>query len=249
MTQQPPFLDSYEGLRTLAARLRGPGGCPWDQEQTHTSLKRNLLEECYEVLEAIDQEHPGKLREELGDLLVQIAFHCQMAEEAGEFQTEEVFHGINTKLVSRHPHVFGDATVTTAEEVEANWDALKRQERGTASSLLNDVPLGLPALAQSQILQDRASRAGFDGNALEASGRETSFPEGGRQELGDLLFSIVSAARKQGLHAEDALRQANIRFTRRFAYVERRCQERGLVLAHLPSEEKAALWEEAKRTL
>ena len=258
MSDQPHFPASYEGLRALVTRLRGPEGCPWDQEQTHVSLKRNLLEECYEVLEAIDQGDPRKLLEELGDLLVQVAFHCQMAEEAGAFRTEEVFQAINAKLVARHPHVFGDVRVSSAQEVEANWEALKRQERGGASSL-DYVPKELPALAQSQAIQDRAAHAGFDWDTPEQvldkvveelrELRDAPSPETRESELGDLLLSIVNAARWQGIHAEDALRQTNTRFSQRFAYMERRCQEKGLTLAELPLEQKEVLWQEAKRAL
>jgi tetrapyrrole methylase family protein/MazG family protein len=246
-------LDTFEALLQIIERLRSPTGCPWDREQTHRSLKRNLLEECYEVLEAIDSGDAKRLSEELGDILVQVAFHAQIAREAGEFTIRDVLRQVNQKLIHRHPHVFGDVKVADAREVERNWERLRGRERG---SLLEGLPLGMPALALSQLMQDRAARAGFDWESLpgvlEKVAEEIRELKEGRtqeekaREIGDLLFALVNAARWMGIHAEDALRQANERFHRRFTTMERLCRERGLNFADLPMEQKEALWQEAK---
>ncbi len=248
-------MQSWESLRSLVRRLRAPGGCPWDREQTHFSIKRNLLEETYEVLEAIDGGDPKALCEELGDILVQIAFHAHMAEEAGQFTMEDVLKGINEKLVKRHPHVFGDVKVETAQEVEERWDAIKRSERGGASSL-DRAPQDLPALAYSQSIQDRAARTGFEWPSAEAALdkvveevgeiRLASTPEEREEEWGDVLFALVSAARQAGVHAESALRGANRKFYNRFISMERAAQDAGRSFASLSLEEKLNLWEQAK---
>src|SRR4030043_452997 len=154
-------LDSFATFVDIIARLRGPQGCPWDQEQTHLSLKPNLLEECYEVIEAIDQKGRGKLSEELGDLLMQIVLHAQIAAEQGDFDIKDVLQGINAKLIHRHPHIFGKAKVKDAQEVVLSWEALKKEEQGEAP-LLSSLPKGMPALAYSQAMQRRAARGGFD---------------------------------------------------------------------------------------
>ena len=250
---------TFDALLELVETLRGPGGCPWDAEQTHASLKRNLLEECYEVLEAIDQGDPPRLAEELGDILVQVAFHADIARRAGHFTIADVLRRINDKLVRRHPHVFGHGTAADAREVERNWERLKAQERGTATGPLEGLPRDLPALALSQAMQDRAARTGFDWDRVDgvldkvaeelAELRAAADPQERAREFGDLLFALVNAARWLGVHAEDALRQANARFLRRFAQMERLAQERGQEFAALPLEEKEALWQEAKRTV
>lgn len=250
--------QAFSHLVDILARLRGPGGCPWDREQTHGSLKRNLLEESYEVLEAIDQENPARLSEELGDVLLQILFHAQIATEAGQFDFNAVVESVRDKLVRRHPHVFGDVKVKDAREVEANWEQLKRQERAGEgeTSLLGRVPVDMPALAYSQLIQDRASRTGFDWDSVEAvlekvaeeaqELREAPSQEAKAGEFGDLLFTLVNMGRWLGIHAEDALRQANAHFCQRFAGMERLAQERGLSFADLPLEEKERLWQEVK---
>ncbi|MBI2172482.1 MAG: nucleoside triphosphate pyrophosphohydrolase [Chloroflexi bacterium] len=263
--------SAFSHLVDVLARLRSPQGCPWDREQTHQSLKRNLLEESYEVLEAIDREDLsffqggprgasayGGLAEELGDVLLQILFHAQIASEAGWFSIDDVVSGITEKLVRRHPHVFGDAQVRDAREVETQWEELKRQERQgkPEESMLGKVPKETPSLAYSQLVQERASRAGFDWpnveGVLEKVSEEVAeiagapTPEERAGELGDLLFSLVNACRWMGVHAEDALRQSNARFTRRFTTMERLARERGAAFAELPLAQKDALWEEAK---
>ena len=249
-------LASFQALVSIVELLRSPGGCPWDREQTHASLKRNLLEECYEVLEAIDDGDPGKLSEELGDILVQVAFHAQMAREAGEFGVEDVLAGVSQKLIRRHPHVFGDAVASDAREVERNWERLKEQE-GARSSPVEGIPKDMPALAHAQLMQDRVSRVGFEWDdvsgvldkLVEEVGELKAASSDGEKtiEMGDVLFTIVNLARWMGVHAEDALRQANLRFQRRYTTMERLASERGLDFPRLPLEKKEALWQEAKR--
>ena len=158
---------TFESLENTIARLRGPGGCPWDREQTHTSLKGNLVEELYEVLDAIDRGDETKLCEELGDLLMQVVLHARIAAEAGEFEMSDVIRGINEKLIRRHPHVFGESRVADAREVATNWEAIKREEREPGESLLSTVPRNMPSLAYSQTIQRRAARVGFDWRDIE----------------------------------------------------------------------------------
>lgn len=210
---------SFEGLRRIVAQLRNPeGGCPWDLEQTHETLKRYLLEEAYEALDALDAGDPHRLAEELGDLMMQVLLHAQVGEDTGEFTIEDVLHHIAEKLVRRHPHVFGDAVVANAGEVLQNWEALKKVERGE-ESLLDHVPQALPALAQAQSLQSRAAKAGLGPAsvstvALERAVRDlavcTDATAGER--LGELLFAIAAYARQRDLDAEESLRLALRRF-------------------------------------
>ncbi len=246
---------SFDALMAIVERLRSPGGCPWDIEQTHESLKRNLLEECYEVLEAIDRQEPKKLAEEMGDILVQVAFHSDIAARAGEFDISDVLRAINEKLVRRHPHVFGDVEVADAREVERNWDLLKEKERGRRSPV-EGIPSAMPSLSEAQLMQDRVSRVGFDWD--DAAGvlekvseeiREVAEAESQdekAEEIGDLLFSLVNLARWEGVHAEDALRRANEKFRRRYLVMERLAQDRGVEFGDLSMEEKERLWQEAK---
>jgi tetrapyrrole methylase family protein/MazG family protein len=252
----PQELATFETLLRIIAHLRSPQGCPWDREQTHQSLKRNLLEESHEVLEAIDQNDSQRLAEELGDILVQVAFHTQMAQEAGTFRAADMLTRVNQKLIRRHPHVFGDASAAKdANEVELRWEELKRKER-PGGSLLGSLPRELPALAYAQLMQDRAAKAKFDwedvAGVLEKVAeevrelKEAPDPAARSRELGDLLFSIVNLARWLNVHAEDALRQANARFNQRFEAMERLCRERGLDFVKLSLDEKEALWQEAK---
>lgn len=253
-------LGDFRTLTDIVARLRGPGGCPWDREQTHESLKRHLLEECYEALEAIDQGEPALLAEELGDLLVQVAFHADIAREAGHFTLAEVIAGVNDKLIRRHPHIFGDANAADAREVELNWEQLKaqeRRERGIRKSPVEGIPAELPALSYAQLMQDRAAKAGFDWPDVdgvldkvveEAAELRRAATEAERQhELGDLLLVMVNLGRWLGAPAEDALRQANARFRRRYLQMEALAEERGLDFAKLPLDDKESLWQEAKK--
>jgi tetrapyrrole methylase family protein/MazG family protein len=248
-------LGSFDTLLRILAYLRSPEGCPWDREQTHASLKRNLLEESYEVLEAIDTDKPDRLAEELGDILLQVAFHTQIARERGEFQPEDVIRSINRKLIKRHPHVFGTEKVTDAKEVIQRWEEFKGH-KGDGKPLLNGIPKETPGLAYSQLMQDRAAKTGFDWENVEGVIEKVAeevrelkaarTKEEREDELGDLLFSIVNLARWLDIHAEDALRQTNRRFLERFSAMERLCRERGLDFESLPMEQKEALWQEAK---
>src|SRR5574337_1979354 len=227
--------EQFDALVRLMERLRGEGGCPWDREQTRQTLKPCLIEEAYEVVEAIDEGDPKQIMEELGDLLFQVVFHAQVAAERREFTMGQVLSAIADKMVRRHPHVFGDATASTASEVLEQWEELKRKERNTAAtvpvSALDGVPRELPALLRAQRLQEKASRVGFDWP--EISGvtakieeelhelREaviSAAPEEIERELGDVLFSLVNLARFLNLNAEEALRKSIMRFTGRFQW-------------------------------
>ncbi len=252
-------LGYFPTLVSIVERLRAPGGCPWDREQTHASLKRNLLEECYEVLEAIDRGDPGPLAEELGDLLVQIAFHADIARENGEFSIADVLTAVNRKLVRRHPHVFGDGEVADAREVERNWERLKEEERaekGISKSPVEGIPKNLPALVYAQLMQDRVARAGFEwedvSGVLDKVREEVEeLRRAGTvaeriHEVGDLLLVMVNLCRWLDLQAEDALRQANARFSTRYIRMEELVAEAGEVFADLPLPEKEAFWQQAK---
>ncbi len=217
-----PHAGAYESLQKIAARLRAPDGCPWDREQTHLSLRTNLLEETYEVLEALDAEDPGKLREELGDLLLQVAMHVQIASEEGEFKLPDVVGGIVAKLVRRHPHVFGDTAVSGVEEVLANWEEIKRAERAEAGearrSFLDGVPDALPALAQAQAYITRARRRNLPvGTVLEDAEIAGLLRDSSPERLGELLWAIAAWADARGLDAEAALREANARHKARLS--------------------------------
>ena len=253
-------LGTFQTLVDIVARLRAPGGCPWDREQTHESLKRHLLEESYEVIEAIDQGNPAVLSEELGDLMVQIAFHADIAREAGEFQLEDVLRKINGKLIRRHPHVFADGHAENAREVEQNWEQIKvleRKEKGESKSPVEGIPIDMPALAYAQLMQDRVGKAGFEWDDVSgvldkiveevAELKEAVTPEEKVHELGDLLFTMVNLTRWSGAHAEDVLRKANQRFGKRYLSMERLAAERDLDFNALPLEQKEELWQEAKR--
>jgi tetrapyrrole methylase family protein/MazG family protein len=250
-------LGKFATLVEIIARLRAPDGCPWDRKQTHPSLRGNLLEECYEALHSIDEGDSGKLCEELGDLLMQVALHSQIAAEAGEFELEDVIRGINTKLIHRHPHVFGAQKVNSAEEVAHNWEALKQAERGAGSSILESVPRQMPALGYSQEIQRRVAQVGFDWEDIDGvidklAEEVGEFRRAGDQEqrageFGDLLFTLVNIARRMGVDVESALRQANQRFYRRFTYMEEVCRKRGVNIGELSFDEQNELWEEAKK--
>jgi tetrapyrrole methylase family protein/MazG family protein len=253
-------LGKFQTLMDIVARLRAPGGCPWDREQTHESLKRNLLEESYEVIEAIDQGDPAVLSEELGDLLVQVAFHADIAKEAGDFQLEDVLRKINAKLVRRHPHVFADGHAKDAQEVERNWEQIKaeeRKEKGESKSPVEGIPGDLPALAYAQLMQDRVGKAGFEWDDISgvldkiveevAELKAAATPEEKMHELGDLLFTMVNLTRWSGEHAEDVLRKANQRFGKRYLGMEKLAAERGLDFNSLSLDQKEEFWQEAKR--
>jgi tetrapyrrole methylase family protein/MazG family protein len=252
-------LRTFDGLEAIVHRLRAPGGCPWDRAQTHESLKRFLLEEAYETLAALDEGDPAKLREELGDLLLQVLLHTEIASESEEFRLADVVESIGRKLIRRHPHVFGDVRVETPEQVVDNWEAIKRDERAGDRPLLADVPAAMPALAHSQALQSRASSVGFQWPDVERvleklveELEELSKVEDAaerRDEMGDVLFVLTSVAQRLGVDAEEALRLAARKFRERFTRMEALAQERGRDLMQLSLSEMEALWQEAKDSL
>jgi tetrapyrrole methylase family protein/MazG family protein len=256
---QPEVLKRFDALVEVIATLRAPGGCPWDRKQSHASLRENLLSECYEVLEALDEGDADKLRGELGDLLMQIVLHAQIAREAGEFELGEVIEGINQKLIHRHPHVFGSRKVKDAEEVMHNWEELKEEEREEGVPMLESVPRIMPALGYAHEIQRRASWVGFDWEDIsgiidklaEEVGefQRAESQEEKASEFGDLLFTLANIALRMGIDAEAALRGANKRFYERFSYMEKLCRERGLKFSELSFDEQNKLWAEAKKRL
>ena len=256
MASLPEDLRKFDSLVAVIARLRGPDGCPWDKEQTHASLRIHLLSECYEVLEALDANDSDKLCEELGDLLLQIVLHAQIAADNGKFEIGDVIKGINTKIIHRHPHVFGDGQAATAEEVMHNWEALKQEEREGETSVLEGVPKQMPALAYAYEISRRAVRVGFEWENLEGvidklleeirEIKDAESREEKAREFGDLLFTLVNFARWQEIDSESALREANDKFYRRFTRMEALCRKRELELAKMSFEEMDTLWEEVK---
>jgi tetrapyrrole methylase family protein/MazG family protein len=253
----PEDLRNFKTLVEIIARLRAPDGCPWDRQQTHQTLRANLLSECYEVLEAIEKDDSAELCEELGDLLLQIVLHAQIARDNEEFEVADVIESIATKIIHRHPHVFGSGQAATAEEVMHNWEALKREERPEGTSVLEGVPKDMPALAYAYEISRRAVRVGFEWENIEGvidklieevkEVKAAGSQEEKARELGDLLFTMVNYARWLGIDAESALREANRKFYKRFTYMEKLCRERGLSLDKLSFTELDNLWEEAKR--
>jgi len=257
--------DALERLLAVMARLRGPGGCPWDREQTLASLRPYVLEETYEVLEAIDAGDDRAHREELGDLLLQIVFQARIAEEEGRFAFADVADAIHDKLVSRHPHVFGDADAKDADAVLRQWAALKRKEneaKGGGRSALEGVPREMPALARAERLTEKASRVGFDWP--DAAGARAKVAEELREldeavaggdrgrvedELGDVLFAVANLARKLSVPPEEALRGTLGRFVERFRYVEDELARRGFAPGEASLEEMDRIWDEAKAAL
>jgi len=259
MPEEKPYRPGIEALFDVVARLRAPGGCPWDREQTHESLRPYLLEETYELLEAIDANDDAKMKEELGDVLLQVAMHAEIAAEGGRFTAGDVSEGAAAKMVARHPHVFGDVAVANADEVLRNWEHAKLDEARRAGrdgeSVVDRVPATLPALAWTLGLQKRAARVGFDygdattaavGVAEEAAelAAATSQEEVFR-EFGDLLFALVNVARKRKVNPEDALRAAGRRFVERFKTMEALASQRGVDLASLEPSALEALWAES----
>jgi len=247
-------------LLEIMRRLRAPGGCPWDAEQTHESLKRYLLEECYEVIEAIDARSPEMLKEELGDLLLQPIFHAAIAEERGEFTMDDVINAICDKLIRRHPHVFGDLEIRDSAAQVENWEMIKKTEKGEERrSALSGVPPHLPALMKAQKITEKAARVGFDWEEVdqvfakvmeELHEFEETMAEGDQErmeaELGDLLFAIVNLGRFLSLNPEEALRKTINRFARRFAHIETALHAKGMPLPEATLAEMELLWQEAK---
>jgi tetrapyrrole methylase family protein/MazG family protein len=255
-----PAGSSFEAFQEVIAHLRAPDGCPWDREQTHLSLRRHLLEESYETLAAMDAQDPPMMREEFGDLLLQIVLNAQIAAESGEFRMSDILKGIHDKIIRRHPHVFGELELGGVEDVLHNWERLKAEERkasGQATkSLLEGLPAALPALTQAQEYQARASRVGFSWSQLEQvldklreevdEVRHAEDPLALSLELGDLLFALANLARWKDVDAEAALRGANARFRRRFAFLEQAALEQNRALSEISADEMMALWEVAK---
>lgn len=251
------YQEEFDRLVNIVARLRAPDGCPWDRKQTHETLKEFLLEETYEVMETLDEADYRKLCQELGDLLLQIMLHTQIASENGEFKLEDVLNSINTKLVRRHPHVFGETRVKSAEEVSHNWESIKKAERGHSASILSSVPKQMPALAYSQDIQRRVAQVGFDweniDGVIEKLAEEVKEltqsvnPQQQEEEFGDIFFTLANISRRMGIDPETSLRKANSKFYLRFTTMEELCRQRGLDLGKLPFSEQNALWEEAKR--
>jgi tetrapyrrole methylase family protein/MazG family protein len=249
-------LERLSALVGVVRRLRSPEGCPWDREQTHASLRATMLEEAYEVLEAIDEGSLPKLREELGDVLLQVLMHAEIAQEAGEFSLGDVADTVREKLIRRHPHVFGDVKVSGADEVVRNWEALKAKEYGRESAL-DGVQRSLPALQWAWSLQRRAANVGFDWPDVEGALdkvreeleelRTAPTVEAREAEFGDLLFTMVNVARKLGINPEDALRGSTGRFEARFRMMEQAARADGRALKELPIEELDQYWEAAKR--
>lgn len=249
---------SFENLLNIMALLRSPGGCPWDREQTPQSIKHNILEEACEVIDAIDSGQSDDIKEELGDLLLQVVFQSQMASERGDFTADDVIEGLIAKLKRRHPHIFGDLKLETSAEVLRNWDMIKATEKDEYSHL-GSVPRSLPALALSRKLQNRAARVGFDWpvheDVLEKLTEEVSeFFQADRkdhealeEEFGDILFTLVNLGRHLGIESEMCLRKVAGKFRRRFDGMEKLAKSRGMDFAGLPLEEKDRLWEEAKK--
>ncbi len=256
---------SFEAFQEIIAHLRAPDGCPWDREQDHQTLRTNLLEETYEALAALDADDPAHMREEFGDLLLQITLHAQIANEYGEFNINQVIKSIYDKIIRRHPHVFGDWKVDGVETVLHNWEKLKAAERaevqkengGNEKGILDGVEIALPALAQAEEIQARAARVGFDWpdtrgvvdkineechellNAEDLASRS--------DELGDLLFAVVNLARHYEIDAESALRETSTRFRKRFAHIEQSARLQGRPLSELSLDEMERLWQEAKK--
>lgn len=253
---------SIADLLAIMRLLRSPAGCPWDRQQTHDSIRKNLIEETYEVCEAIDLQDTGLLREELGDVLLQVVFHTEMERERGMFDFDDVCDGICKKLIARHPHLFADAVADTPEEVLHNWETIKQQEKGhkTQTQVLRSVPRTLPSLMRCEKTQKRAAKAGFDyadassaladlrsevdelSAAMTAADRENL-----AEELGDVLFSVVNVARLHGLDAEQVLGQSCDKFVGRFEIVEHLAEEQGLEIKQADPEKLQSFWNHAKK--
>jgi len=253
--------NPLQRLVELMATLRGPDGCPWDRKQTPESLKPFLVEECYEVVDAIEDGAPAKVRDELGDLLFQIIFHARIAEEAGQFTINDVITAIHEKMTRRHPHVFGDDKLSTDKEVLSNWEEIKRKEKGheDRKSILEGVPKELPSLLRAHRLQERAARVGFDWAHLNeampkldeeiAEFKESLKSEDAgkiEEELGDVFFMLVNISRFLGVNPEDALRKTISKFTHRFRYIEEHAEQAGRSLNDMTLDEMERLWQESK---
>lgn len=252
--------EAVSRLTEIVRTLRAPGGCPWDREQTHESLRGALLEECYEAIEAINNADDANLREELGDLLLLVVMHAQMGAERGAFAFDEVATAVCEKMIRRHPHVFGDKSAGDSAAVLKQWEQIKRQEKGENASLLAGVAKALPALMRAQNVQKKAARVGFDwGSAVEVLDkveeeirelREAMAAQNAdeiSEEAGDLLFSVVNLARKLGLESETVLNESTTKFVRRFQHLEKAVAAEGRRVEDVSLEELEAHWQRAKR--
>lgn len=251
--------SDFNRLVEIMKRLRAPAGCPWDAEQTHESLKRYLVEECYEVIEAIENKDDLHLKEELGDLLLQPVFHAVIAEESGRFGMNDIIEGLCSKLIRRHPHVFADKSIRNSAEQVENWERIKQEEKAVKRSALEGIPPHLPALLKAQKITEKASRVGFDWESrdqviekvreelqelLDAINSADSSHI--NAEFGDLLFSMVNLGRFLDVNAEDSLRAAIEKFRRRFAHIEDRVGAMGIDIKDTTLEEMESFWLEAK---
>lgn len=261
-----PFHPDFDAFVETIAVLRAPGGCPWDREQTHRSIARNMLEEAYEAVDAIEADDVVHLREELGDVLLQVVLQSQIAADAGEFTIDDVCADINAKMIRRHPHVFGEEAAATAEDVNAIWAAVKRAEQETGAAdaegkregLLDGVPTGFPALMQAQKISKKAVAAGFEWECVEdvwakvaeeiEEFKTAETPEERELEFGDILFALVNVARWEGVDAESALRAMCNKFRRRWAFMEGAAWAMGKELDELTQPEQEELWQQAKRS-
>jgi tetrapyrrole methylase family protein / MazG family protein len=255
MLHSPPMSSPVDRLRDIVARLRSPEGCPWDREQTHQSLKPHLVEECYELIDAIDAGDDKEMKEELGDLLLQIVLHSQMASEENRFGLDDVATVIADKLINRHPHVFGETRLPDSAAVLKQWEVIKSAEKQERRSALDGVPKALPALARAQKVQGKAARVGFDWDEAEGAlakvreelGEVESAPNDRlEEEVGDLLFAVVNFARKKDLDAEQLLNRATAKFGARFLSMERLAEKRDLKIGTLTLPQMDQLWDEAK---
>ncbi|NLB78916.1 MAG: nucleoside triphosphate pyrophosphohydrolase [Clostridiaceae bacterium] len=252
----------YNDLLKIMTMLRAPNGCPWDREQNHKSLKRYLIEEAYEVLEAIDEESPPKLCDELGDLLLQVVFHSQIAKENGQFDFGDVVHGVSAKMINRHRHVFGDEEAETSDDVMTIWEKVKKEEKGlkTQTQVLKEVPGNFPALMRSFKVQQKAAQVGFDWDDIkdamlkikeEFGELEQAYKDKNEanieEELGDLLFAVVNVSRFLKVQPELALTATVNKFIRRFEFVERSATEQGKQLTDMSLSEMDAFWDESKK--
>ncbi|MDQ6675696.1 MAG: nucleoside triphosphate pyrophosphohydrolase [Acidobacteriota bacterium] len=251
-----PPEDHFAELVAIMARLRAPGGCPWDREQTFQTIKPFLLQETYEVLDAIDREDFSELASELGDLLLQAVFFSQMASEAGHFTISDALQAINQKLIRRHPHIFGTETAATEADVRRRWNEIKASEKDTPIAVLDSVPRSLPALVEAEQISSRAAARGFDWQSPidildkldeeRAELAQAHTPAEVEEELGDILFTVVNLARHLKVDPEQALRRTNAKFRRRFGHVERELTAHGKRLEDASLEEMEALWQTAK---
>lgn len=263
VTDETTLYHQFSSFRHIIAELRGPNGCPWDKEQTHQSLKKYLIEECYELLEAIDKDNIDHIIEELGDVLLQVVLHAQIGEDEGMFSIDDVIKGVAEKMVRRHPHVFGQQSVADSEEVLANWEEIKKKEKGTREeqSILDAVASSLPALSKAYHLQKKAAKVGFDWPTVEgawdkvkeelrefedeiAVNKDHSYI---MKEFGDLLFAFVNVGRHYKIEPEEALSSTNVKFYDRFGYIEKMAIEHNRQLQNMSLEEMDHYWNEAKK--